>query len=119
MINALAHRDYSLVDPTRITVFLDRIEMISPGPLPTGVNPEDFRAGRVAPKWRNQALAWFLSRPPGPVAGAAERRVYPPARHNQGSTLVSRPRSLFTLILRSDQSQSRFQSQTKEEEANQ
>jgi ATP-dependent DNA helicase RecG len=62
MINALAHRDYSLVDPTRITVFLDRIEMISPGSLPTGVNPEDFRAGRVAPKWRNQALAWFLNR---------------------------------------------------------
>ncbi len=62
MINALAHRDYSLVDPTRITVFLDRIEMVSPGPLPIGVDPEDFRVGRVAPKWRNQALAWFLSR---------------------------------------------------------
>jgi ATP-dependent DNA helicase RecG len=62
MVNALAHRDYSLVDPTRITAFVDRIEMISPGSLPTGVDPVDFRAGRVAPKWRNQALAWFLSR---------------------------------------------------------
>lgn len=62
MINALAHRDYALVDPTRITVFVDRIEMISPGSLPTGVDPIAFRAGRVAPKWRNQALAWFLSR---------------------------------------------------------
>jgi ATP-dependent DNA helicase RecG len=62
MINALAHRDYSLVDPTRITAFADRIEMISPGSLPTGVDPVDFRAGRVAPRWRNQALAWFLSR---------------------------------------------------------
>ena len=62
MINALAHRDYSLVDPTRITVFEDRIEMISPGPLPVGVDPGEFRAGRAAPKWRNQALAWFLNR---------------------------------------------------------
>ncbi len=62
MINALAHRDYSLVDPTRITAFVDRIEMTSPGSLPTGVDPADFRAGRAAPKWRNQALAWFLSR---------------------------------------------------------
>ena len=62
MINALAHRDYSLVDPTRITAFADRIEMVSPGPLPTGVDPVAFRAGRVAPKWRNQALAWFFSR---------------------------------------------------------
>jgi ATP-dependent DNA helicase RecG len=62
MINALAHRDYSIVDPTRITVFDDRIEMLSPGPLPAGVDPEDFRMGRVAPKWRNQALAWFFSR---------------------------------------------------------
>lgn len=62
MVNALAHRDYSLVDPTRITAFVDRIEMISPGSLPLGVDPVAFRAGRVAPRWRNQALAWFLSR---------------------------------------------------------
>ncbi len=62
MINALAHRDYSLADATRITVFDDRIEMLSPGPLPVGVDPDHFRAGRVAPKWRNQSLAWFFSR---------------------------------------------------------
>lgn len=62
MVNALAHRDYSQVDPTRITAFADRIEIVSPGPLPTGVDPEEFRTGRAAPKWRNQALAWFFSR---------------------------------------------------------
>jgi predicted HTH transcriptional regulator len=62
MVNALAHRDYSLVDPVRITSFVDRIEMVSPGPLPTGVDPATFRAGRASPKWRNQALAWFLNR---------------------------------------------------------
>ena len=60
--NALAHRDYELSEPTRITVFSDRIEVLSPGPLPLGVDPQAFRTGRAEPKWRNQALAWFFSR---------------------------------------------------------
>lgn len=62
MVNALAHRDYELVDPTRITSYRDRIEFISPGPLPVGVTLADLRSGSVTPRWRNQALAWFLSR---------------------------------------------------------
>jgi ATP-dependent DNA helicase RecG len=62
MVNALAHRDYELVDPARITSYRDRIELISPGPLPVGVTLTDLRAGTVTPRWRNQALAWFLSR---------------------------------------------------------
>lgn len=60
--NALAHRDYELLDPTRITVFSDRIELLSPGSLPLGVDPEEFRTGKAAPRWRNQALAWFFNR---------------------------------------------------------
>ncbi|MDP9119871.1 MAG: hypothetical protein M3O15_00615, partial [Acidobacteriota bacterium] len=36
MGNALAHRDYELVDPTRVTVFADRLEILSPGSLPPG-----------------------------------------------------------------------------------
>lgn len=60
--NALAHRDYEVPDPTRITVFSGRIEVVSPGPLPLGVDPVEFREGRSGPKWRNQALAWFLSK---------------------------------------------------------
>ncbi|MBK8098324.1 MAG: putative DNA binding domain-containing protein [Planctomycetes bacterium] len=62
LINSLAHRDYSVVDPTRITVFVDRIEFNSPGSLPLGVDLEALRAGRAGPRWRNQALAWFLTR---------------------------------------------------------
>jgi ATP-dependent DNA helicase RecG len=62
MVNALAHRDYELVDPARFTSYRDRIELISPGPLPVGVTLENLRAGAVTPRWRNQALAWFLSR---------------------------------------------------------
>jgi ATP-dependent DNA helicase RecG len=62
MGNALAHRDYELVDPTRFTVFSDRIEFLSPGPLPHGVTLDALRSGQAAPRWRNQALAWFFSR---------------------------------------------------------
>jgi ATP-dependent DNA helicase RecG len=62
MVNALAHRDYELVDPTRITSYRNRIEFVSPGPLPVGVTLDDLRTRAVTPRWRNQALAWFLSR---------------------------------------------------------
>jgi len=62
MGNALAHRDYELPDPTRITVFADRIEILSPGSLPLGMDPIAFREGRSGPKWRNQTLAWFFNK---------------------------------------------------------
>jgi hypothetical protein len=62
MVNALAHRDYEIVEPTRITVFSDRIEILSPGSLPTGVSLDELRRGQAPAKWRNQSLAWFLNR---------------------------------------------------------
>lgn len=61
-INALAHRSYEEVHPTRVTVFSDRIEIESPGPLPTGIDRTAWREGRAGAKWRNQALAWILGR---------------------------------------------------------
>jgi ATP-dependent DNA helicase RecG len=61
MINALAHRDYEIIEPTRVTVFSDRVEVLSPGSLPTGISADEFRDGRAPAKWRNQSLAWFLS----------------------------------------------------------
>lgn len=62
MVNVLAHRDYELFDPARFTSYQDRIEFISPGKLPSGMTIEDLRKRRVTPIWRNQSLAWFLSR---------------------------------------------------------
>jgi ATP-dependent DNA helicase RecG len=62
VVNAFAHRDYELADPLRITAFRDRLEIVSPGGLTLGVSPEDFTAGKAGPRWRNQALAWFLTR---------------------------------------------------------
>lgn len=59
-INALVHRDYELVDPLRLTVFADRIEIVSPGGLPVGVSLAELRAAKAPSRWRNQALAWFF-----------------------------------------------------------
>ncbi|HTW70876.1 MAG TPA: ATP-binding protein [Acetobacteraceae bacterium] len=62
MGNALAHRDYELTDAVRITSFADRVEFISPGSLPLGVDAAALERGEATPKWRNQALAWFFNR---------------------------------------------------------
>lgn len=62
VINALAHRDYEMDQPVRVTVFSDRIEITSPGSLPRGVDPDRFRQGKATAHWRNQALAYFLSK---------------------------------------------------------
>lgn len=62
MVNALVHRDYESVDPIRITVFADRIEIVSPGGLVTGVRLDELREGHATAKWRSQSLAWFFNR---------------------------------------------------------
>lgn len=59
-MNALVHRDYEDRDPTRVTVFSDRIEFVSPGGLLPGVRPALVAAGRAGPLWRNSSLAAVL-----------------------------------------------------------
>lgn len=61
-VNAIVHRDYEIGQPIRITVFSDRIEIVSPGTLARAVDEERFKSGQAAPFWRNQALAYFFSR---------------------------------------------------------
>jgi predicted HTH transcriptional regulator len=60
IVNALVHRDYELVDPNRVTVFSNRIEILSFGSLPDGIQPSEFQEGKASPRWRNQSLAWFM-----------------------------------------------------------
>ncbi len=60
IINALVHRDYELVDPNRVTVFSNRIEILSFGSLPDGIQVDEFQQGKSSPRWRNQSLAWFM-----------------------------------------------------------
>jgi len=45
IINAIAHRDYTITAPIRILVFNDRIEIRSPGKLPNTVTIESIKIG--------------------------------------------------------------------------
>ncbi|MDX1971731.1 MAG: ATP-binding protein [Candidatus Sumerlaeia bacterium] len=62
VVNAIVHRDYESDQPTRITVFQDRMEIISPGGLPSAVSKEKFATGNAPPYWRNQSLAFFMNK---------------------------------------------------------
>jgi ATP-dependent DNA helicase RecG len=62
VINAIAHRDYESSQPARITVFRDRIEILSPGSLPSAIPQDKFVEGKASPYWRNQTLAYFFSK---------------------------------------------------------
>ncbi len=45
VINMLLHRDYFLAEPWRIMIFDDRVELISPGALPSNLTVENMRRG--------------------------------------------------------------------------
>jgi ATP-dependent DNA helicase RecG len=62
VVNCLVYRDYEKREPSRITVFSDRIEIFSPGSLPREVNKEKFLSGNPRPFWRNQSLAYFFNK---------------------------------------------------------
>lgn len=62
VVNALVHRDYETDQPVRVTIFVDRIEIYSPGGLPIQVDREKFKAGKATAYWRNQALNYLFNR---------------------------------------------------------
>lgn len=61
VVNALVHRDYQIFRPIHVTVFVDRVEIVSPGPMPSAVDRGAFLEGKATPVWRNQTLAWFCT----------------------------------------------------------
>jgi ATP-dependent DNA helicase RecG len=58
--NALIHRDYFISAPIRVFVFIDRIEIISPGHLPNNLTVENIKAGNS--NIRNPILASFATK---------------------------------------------------------
>ncbi len=55
IVNALIHRDYLLTSTdVELSLYSDRLEIISPGRLPNGITPDRMRAGTRA--YRNQLL---------------------------------------------------------------
>ncbi len=45
VVNAIAHRDYTISAPIRIIIFTDRVEIHSPGKLPNTVTVESMKVG--------------------------------------------------------------------------
>ncbi len=54
--NMLVHRDYSVAVDSRIEIYSDRIEIVSPGGLPIGMLREEYIEGRLS-KPRNRKIA--------------------------------------------------------------
>lgn len=58
--NALVHRDYLIQAPIRILIFDNRVEIVSPGGLPKGVDIESIRFGKTMQ--RNPLMAAFCAK---------------------------------------------------------
>ena len=58
--NALVHRDYLLQAPIRIMIFDNRVEIVSPGGLPKGVDVNSIRFGKT--QQRNPLIAAFCAK---------------------------------------------------------
>ena len=50
VVNAVAHRDYTIRAPIRVFVFDDRVEIRSPGPPPNSINLDNVRTGVHVPR---------------------------------------------------------------------
>jgi len=59
LTNAFVHRDYFISAPIRVFVFVDRVEIISPGHLPNNLTVENIKAGNS--NSRNPVLASFAN----------------------------------------------------------
>lgn len=58
--NALVHRDYLLQAPIRIMIFDNRVEIVSPGGLPQGVDVNSIRFGKT--QQRNPLISSFCAK---------------------------------------------------------
>ena len=60
LVNALVHRDYLVSAPTRLFIFDNRIEIVSPGHLPNNLTVEKIRAGNS--NIRNPILVSYVAK---------------------------------------------------------
>lgn len=61
--NAVIHRDYSINDDVHVTIFDNRIEIFSPGPLPAHITVDNILDERFA---RNQKIVRLANKFPNP-----------------------------------------------------
>ena len=88
VVNAVAHRDYSISGSAiRLSVFENRIEILSPGALPNNLTVESMH---VRQSTRNEILTSVLGlMPVGKVEGAGERRFFM-ERRGDGVPIIRR-----------------------------
>ena len=61
VVNALVHRTWDVPANVTVSMFPDRIEVVSPGSLPTGLTEDDYLSGHVS-MLRNPTLAGVFFR---------------------------------------------------------
>ena len=85
VVNAVAHRDYSMGGRTRFSMFRDRLEIQSPGTLANNLGLDDL-GSRVAT--RNEALVSVLMRMPVEGIPGSEERVCFMERRGDGIEII-------------------------------
>lgn len=58
ILNAIAHRDYTAISNIEVSIYKDRVEVVSPGSLPNSVTIERMKSGCRVP--RNQIIIQTL-----------------------------------------------------------
>ena len=87
IVNAVVHRDYAIQGSRiRLSMFADRIEIISPGNLPNTLTIESMD---VRQSTRNEALASILGRiPVEDIRGSGERQFFMERRGDGVPTII-------------------------------
>ena len=93
LVNAVAHRDYSMRDSkVRLSMFEDRLEIQSPGALPNNLTVESMATRQAT---RNQILTSVLGRMPvGGARGSDERRYFMERRGDGVPIILRETRAL-------------------------
>ena len=97
IVNAVAHRDYTIQGPVRLFVFDDRIEVHTPGRAPNSVDAEAMRAGvhvvRNSSIYARLSDAGLVTR-----AGTGIRRIIRLVREATGREVEIEVRSFEVLL---------------------
>ena len=88
LVNAVAHRDYSVRGSRiRLSMFDDRLEIQSPGALPNNLTVDSMASRQST---RNEALTSALSHMPVKGARGSENRLYFMERRGDGVPIILR-----------------------------
>lgn len=87
IVNAVAHRDYSVPSKVRLRMFSDRLELYVPGSLANTMTPESLPHRQIN---RNSAVASLLAKIPVPtdVAGLRTSRITMMDRRGEGVQII-------------------------------